>query len=310
MSPSPFISCQVLRQLLLAVPSAPMRPAHLAAASGLVQVGAWLYVVADDELQLGVFPLTADEPGRLLPLFAGELPDAPKARKKAKPDLESLVLLPPGPHWPHGALLALPSASRPNRWRGALILLDVHGAPDGVAGAIDLTGFFALLRACVPALNIEGAAIVGPELLLFQRGNKAAAASACLRFDYVAFAIALAAGAVAAMAPMRIDWFDLGAIDGIPLAISDACTLSDGRIAFCAVAEDSDDPYLDGAFRGAAIGVLDANAALVFLERIEAPAKIEGIAARCVYDSIELLLVTDADDAATAGLLLEARIVL
>jgi hypothetical protein len=308
MAASNFIPCQVLRQLTLAAPSAPMRPAHLAAASGLVQVGAWLYVVADDELQLGVFPLTADEPGRLLPLFAGELPDAPKARKKAKPDLEALVLLPPGPHWPHGALLALPSASRPNRSRGALLALDAQGTPDGVARAIDLDGFFALLCDHVPALNIEGAAVVGPELLLFQRGNKAAAASACLRFDYAAFAIALATGVVAALAPVRIDGFDLGAIEGIPLAISDACTLSDGRIAFCAVAEDSDDPYLDGAFRGAAIGLLDANGALAFLRRIDAPAKIEGIAGRSIGDSIELLLVTDADDAATAGLLLEARI--
>lgn len=308
MAANNFITCQVLRQLLLAVPSAPMRPAHLAAASGLVQVGSWLYVIADDELQLGVFPLTADEPGRLLPLFVGELPDAPKARKKAKPDLEALVLLPPGPDWPRGALLALPSASRPNRSRGALIALDMQGVPDGVARAIDLDGLFAPLRAHVPALNIEGAVIVGPELLLFQRGNKAAAASACLRFDYAAFAIALAAGAVAAMAPVRIDWFDLGAIDGIPLAISDACTLSDGRIAFCAVAEDSDDPYLDGAFRGAAIGVLDENGALALLRRIDVPAKIEGIAARSVGDSIELLLVTDADDATTVGLLLRARI--
>lgn len=308
MAASNIIPCQVLRQLLLAAPSAPMRPAHLAAASGLVQVGAWLYVVADDELQLGVFPLKADEPGTLLPLFAGELPDAPRARKKAKPDLESLVLLPPGPHWPRGALLALPSASRSNRRRGALIVLDAQGAPDGMVRAIDLDGFFALLHELVPALNIEGATIVDAELLLFQRGNKAAAASACLRFDYAAFATGLAAGTVAAMAPARIDWFDLGAIDGIPLAISDACTLSDGRIAFCAVAEDSDDPYLDGAFRGAAIGLLDANGALALLQRIDAPAKIEGIAAHNVDGIIELLLVTDADDAATAGLLLQARI--
>ncbi len=309
MTPSPFIPSHVLRQLLLAAPSAPMRPAHLAAASGLVQIGAWLYVVADDELQLGMFPLAADEPGTLLRMFEGELPDAPKARKKAKPDLESLILLPPDPDWPHGALLALPSGSRPNRDRGALLTLGVHGAPNGAARAIDLSAFFALLRARIPALNIEGAAIVGAELVLFQRGNKAAATSACLRFDYAAFAIGLASGTVSAMAPVRIDSLDLGAIDGIPLAFSDACALPEGRVVFCAVAEDTDDPYLDGAFRGAAIGILDASGSLASLRRIDAPAKIEGIAACRVDDSIELLLVTDADDAAAAGLLLQARFV-
>jgi hypothetical protein len=308
MAPSTSIPCNLLRQLLLAAPSAPMRPAHLAAASGLVEVGGWLYVVADDELQLGVFPLAVDAPGRLLPLFAGELPDAPRARKKAKPDLESLVLLPPAPDWPHGALLALPSASRPNRCRGALLMLDAQGTPSGVAGVIDLSGFFALLTERIPALNIEGAAIVGADLVLFQRGNKAAAMNACLRFDYRVFALGLVTGVVAGLPPTRIDWLDLGAIDGIPLAFSDACALPDGRIAFCAVAEDTDDPYLDGAFRGAAIGVLDANGALTSLRRIAAPAKIEGLSARSAAGIIELLLVTDADDAATAGLLLQARI--
>jgi len=305
---STIIPCHVLRQLSLIAPSAPKRPAHLAAASGLVHVGGWLYVVADDELQLGVFRFGADEPGTLLRMFAGDLPNGPGARKKAKPDLESLVLLPPDPHWPHGALLALPSASRPNRNRGALLTLDVQGAPDGAARIIDLSGFFALLRESIPASNIEGATIVGTELVLFQRGNKAAAASACLRFDYAAFAIGLANGAVGAMALTRVDLLDLGSIDGIPLAFSDACALPDGRIAFCAVAEDTDDPYLDGAFCGAAIGMLDANGALASLRRIDAPAKIEGISARRVDDIIELLLVTDADDAAAAGLLLEARI--
>lgn len=307
MPPSTFIRCQLLRQLTLTAPSAPLRSAYLAAASGLVRVGEWLYVVADDELQLGVFR-DADAPGTLLRLFAGELPDAPKARKKAKPDLESLALLPPGPDWPHGALLALPSASRAQRKHGALLALNAHGAADAAARAIDLDAFFALLRARVPALNIEGAVIVGSELVLFQRGNKAAATSACLYFDYAAFAIGLVTGTVDALAPTRISIIDLGAIDGIPLAFSDACALTDGRIVFCAVAEDTDDPYLDGAFRGAAIGTLDANGALASLQRIDVPAKIEGIAARKIDDSIELLLVTDADNPSAAGLLLQAHI--
>ena len=54
--------------------------------------------------------------------------------------------------------------------------------------------------------------------------------------------------------------------------------------------------------------MLDANGALTSLCRIDAPAKIEGIAARIVDGGIDLLLVSDADDANVAGLLLTARI--
>lgn len=307
MDPATLIASRVRRRLTLETASAPTRAAHLAAASGLVCVGQRFYVVADDELALGVFALEGDAPGTLLRLFPGELPDRPKPRKKAKPDLESLALLPPDATWPHGALLALPSASRPNRTQGALRALDADGLPVHATQLIDLSGFFAPLRERIEALNIEGAVVAGADLILFQRGNKAASASACVHFDYAAFRSGLANGIVAALAPTRIDMHDLGMINGIPLAFSDACALPDGRIVFCAVAEDSDDPYLDGAFLGAAIGILDPVGLLASLERIDVPAKIEGIAARASDGAIELLLVTDADDAGAPGLLLEAR---
>jgi hypothetical protein len=113
---------------------------------------------------------------------------------------------------------------------------------------------------------------------------------------------------VDALAPRRIDVHELGSIDGIPLAFTDAAALADGRMVFCAVAEDTNDAYLDGDFHGAAIGILDNAGALISLERIDAPAKIEGIDARLQDGAIELLLVTGADDAGVAGQLLEARI--
>jgi len=79
---------------------------HLSAASGLVQVGQRLFVVADDEPTLGVFDATGEHPGRLHRLFGGELPDKPKARKAAKPDRGA------GPSaalagFPQGALAAI-----------------------------------------------------------------------------------------------------------------------------------------------------------------------------------------------------------
>src|SRR5262245_48623060 len=101
---------------------------YLSAASGLIRAGSFLYVVADDELHLGVFGATDNNPGRLVRLLDGELP-APKAeRKKLKPDFEALTLLPASAKFPDGAILALGSGSTPNRRLGVLLGLDAQGA--------------------------------------------------------------------------------------------------------------------------------------------------------------------------------------
>ena len=91
--------------------------AHLSAASALVRVAERLFVVADDELHLGVFDLGDPAAGRLVRLFEGSLPAEKKARKAAKPDLEALALLPAMADFAQGALLALGSGSTPGRTR-------------------------------------------------------------------------------------------------------------------------------------------------------------------------------------------------
>ncbi|MFP2926764.1 DUF6929 family protein, partial [Pyxidicoccus sp. 3LG] len=115
-----MIRTTLRRTLTLEVPEAPGRLAHVSAASGLVRAGEWLYVVADDALHLAVFPMRGDAPGRSVRLFEGVLPEEPKARKAAKPDLEVLCRVGPLTGAPHGALLALPSGSTEVRRRGAV----------------------------------------------------------------------------------------------------------------------------------------------------------------------------------------------
>ena len=97
----------------------------LSAASSLVAVGRQLYVVADDEHHLAVFDRGDPTSGTLLRLFEDELPPLHRDRKRAKPDLESLLQLPASQAHPHGGLLALGSGSRPQRRRG--IVLDFDG---------------------------------------------------------------------------------------------------------------------------------------------------------------------------------------
>ena len=85
-------------------PSQPGRPAHVSAASGLVRAGDHLYVIADDENHLAVFPATGTAPGRFVTIFASSLPLDAGKRKRVKPDFESLARLPAFPDHPHGAL--------------------------------------------------------------------------------------------------------------------------------------------------------------------------------------------------------------
>jgi hypothetical protein len=83
-----------IRKLSLAPGAHPRRLSFLSAASGLVRVRERLYVIADDELHLGVFGVDGAEPLRLVRLLDGDLPASAKKRKARKPDFEALLLLP------------------------------------------------------------------------------------------------------------------------------------------------------------------------------------------------------------------------
>jgi len=281
-------------------------PTFLSAASGLVRAGDFLYVVADDELHLAVFPAANNGPGRVIPLFEGELPTSRVERKALKPDLETLTLLPPSQDFPAGAILALGSGSRRNRRKGALLGLHAQSAVQGPSVILDLCPIFDPLDAVFRNLNIEGAAVVGDEMRLFQRGNHRDSENAIIRFALPAFLEVLRGEGESAIEPIAIQKIDLGKIDGIPLSFTDAATLPNGNMVFSAVAEDTDDTYNDGPCRGAGIGLLDRDGHLLRMLRFDAPYKVEGVDARVDGEAIRLLLVTDADDPAIPAVLFSA----
>ncbi len=280
-------------------------PAFLSAASGLVRVGAHLYVVADDELDLGVFAAAGSRPGRFHKLFAGKLPDKKKARKKHKPDLEALCLLPPARGHKDGALLLLGSGSRDNRRRAALLPLDADGALVGAPELLDLTPLYRPLEARLEKLNIEGAVVRGPELLLFQRGNKGGP-NAVIRMKLAPTLAALRKGK--GKIAFTVTPHDLGMIDGVPLGFTDASPLPGGAIIFTTVAEATDDAYLDGPCRGSAIGMLDPKGRVTWLKRLKGRGKIEGVHATRQGKQVALLLVSDADDASVPAGLFAAKV--
>ena len=296
------LRARVERELVLDRRPGDRTPAHVSAASGIVATGAWIYVVVDDEVALGVFARDA-RAGRLVPLFGDErLPIDPKERKAAKPDLEALCLLPAHAGAPHGALLALGSGSSERRRRGVRWPLDRDGALHGAPQAIDLTALYAELAPQVGELNVEGATVDDGALLLAQRGNGAHGVNAVARLELAGALEAVGRGqAPPASSLAAVEHVDLPEVGGVGATLTDLAALPDGRVLYAACGEDTDDPVADGEFTGAIVGVLGGAEP----RRVEPSVKVEGLWADGAGD---LLLVADADDRAVPAPLLSARL--
>ena len=292
-----------LRQLTLDAREHPRGQPHLGAASGLVCAHGRAYVVGDDEHHLAVFR-DLHGPGRLVQLFPGELPEDRAARKKRKPDTESLLLWPDCARWPHGALIALGSGSRRRRCVGAAVPLDAEGEPLGAVEALALEPLYGPLRERFEQLNIEGAMVLGERLVLLQRGNKGGSANAMLRYRLADVRRLLEEGAHASLTPEAVVAVDLGSVDGVPLCFTDAAALPDGRWVFTAVAEHTDDNYADGACSASAVGVAGADGRVLAMHGLPGSPKVEGIAVQVFGSTVRMCLVTDADDPAVAAQLL------
>jgi len=276
----------------------------LSAASGLAVAGAWLYVVADDRDELGVFARRGGGPGRLLAGVArGAAPEEPVARKAQKADFEALVAL------PGGALLTLGSGSTPARRAGALWPAPEH---DVAARPVDLEPLHAALDARLPDLNLEGACVVGEQLVLAQRGNGAAGGNALVICALEPVVDAVRAGEpVPAEALLGVHAVpDLGtAPDGTPLTLTDLAALPDGRLLATVVAEQGESTCLDGDCVGAAVAVLHVDGRVERVHPFARPWKVEGIVAAPRGDgTVDLLMCVDPDDPAAVAPLLGASL--
>jgi hypothetical protein len=309
---------QLLRELLLPPSTHPQQKGWLSAASGLIYTKQQTYVVADDEHFLGSFAFDPQKPHsnsaalHLLQLLPGELPQAPKQLKKAKPDLESLLLLPATTEQPHGALLTLGSGGKANRRRGVLLPLTTNGVRYEQITQHDLSDFYEPLSKHFDDLNIEGAFIVSDTLNLLQRGNKGDnAKSACLHFNADHFMAWLVGQRKSAPALQNLVTLDFGSIDGVPLCPTDATALPDGGWIATLVAENTDDSYSDGQCVASAIAVMDADGQLSALHRLHGSPKVEGVAllpATAASKSLVLIMVTDADDPTKPSQLLKVSV--
>lgn len=298
-----MLSPSRLRALTVDPASHPRGQPHLSAASGLVCVHGRVHVVADDELHLGVFD-DATTPGRLVRLFDGALPVGKQARKRAKPDLETLLYLPPGPGWPHGALLALGSGSRPQRERGALLTFEWSGHLVAAPRPVDLSPLYGPLKGRFDDPNIEGAFLLADDFVLLQRANGRRGVNAALHYHVQALVRGEAGSELLPHAEHR---FALGDLGGVPLGFTDGVAwpgpAGAGRWLFCAAAEDTDNSYLDGGCTGSVAGVADAHGRLLRMQALPGRHKVEGLDVRAEPGGLAVCLVTDADDPAQPSLL-------
>jgi hypothetical protein len=111
-------------------------------------------------------------------------------------------------------------------------------------------------------------------------------------------------GSGPAPAPLGQQHYALGELGGVPLGFTDLAALPDGRLAFSAAAEASDNAYADGAVAGSVLGWLTPDGRVEFLGRLPGALKVEGIAVQPMPGGLEWLLVTDADARGRAAQLL------
>ncbi len=299
-----MLTARKLRELTLASGARP----YLAAASGLVRVGEWLYVIADDETSLGIFPASGSAPGRRLSLIDAGTPLGAALPKAVKPDLEVLTHLSATVFPPYGALLALGSCSSLTRCRGFLAPLSGEGTP-GAPQIVDLAPLCVRLARELPALNLEGAAVIGGVLRLLHRGNGRSGGNASIDLDLRGLLAHFAEPTTIPDGVIRdVLRHDLGSVEGVQLTFTDASPLPSGRLVFSVVAEDAPDAYADGPCLGAAVGVMDADGRVLSMEPLHPVFKVEGVHATVEAGRVSLLLVADGDDPQQPAPLLSAEL--
>lgn len=272
-------------------------PVHAASAVARLDDG-WL-IAQDDSTFAAWWRGGTAEAIRVLPPVDGvDSFRSSDGTKDLKPDLEGAcgVTVDGRP-----AALLLGSGSLPRRMRAALVFADDRTVRDTALDPL-YPRIAAELGLRMEALNLEGACVADGSLRLFQRGHVSGVASASLDVDLDALLAVLVGGAKAGdVALSAATVYDLGEIDGVPLAVTDAVRLPGGRIVVSAAAEDSPDAVADGPIVGSALAVLDGTDVAFCVELPRGSdgsvRKVEGLAVReATADSVVLLAVVDQDD--------------
>ena len=285
------------------------------AASGIAPLGDGWVITQDDATFAAWRRADTLTPVRVLPPVEGlDRFSEAAGTKKLKPDLE--VACPIDVDGAPGVLL-LGSGSTARRMRGVLVRI---GDGEPMARAADLTPLYEHVarRLGLPMdhLNLEGASRHGALLRWFNRGNLAAgvpSASVDVPQDALVDAVR-GLGAPAAVSPVNPRVYELGGVEGVGLAVTDAVALPDGSVLLSAAAEDTPNVIDDGPVIATALVLVEDTAVLAVAPIPEVDGhlhKIEGLALREMRDGqVRLLAVVDDDDPDVPSAEIDLRVVL
>lgn len=272
------------------------------AASAVTRIADLWLIAQDDANHVALWTQTS--PAEPLRVFAGvkgvDHFRSDAGTKHLKPDLEAACTVDVAGD---KVALLLGSGSLHNRMRAAVV---TRAAGTWRVSAADLSPLYdrvaAALGIPLRTLNLEGACPVGPNLRWFQRGHAQGAPSAAVEIDLAALLAAIGGSADPRDIDVgRVTEYDFGAVHGIPLAVTDAVALADGRIVVSVAAEDAPDAVEDGPVVGSALAVIDADR-VVSVVPLPAAAgedvvKVEGLALESDdAGELRLLGVVDQDD--------------
>jgi hypothetical protein len=285
------------------------------AASGIAPLGDGWLIAQDDATSAAWHRADSVAPVRVLPPVEGlDRFSEAAGTKRLKPDLEVAC---PAEVDSEPAVLLLGSGSAPRRMRGVLVRLE-DGRP--VVQSADLDLLYRRVAECLGLpmdhLNLEGASRHGDGVRWFNRGNLAAgvpSASVDVPLEDLVAAV-LGRGTAAAVPVGRPRVYELGEVEGVGLAVTDAIALPDGRVLLSAAAEDSPNAIDDGPVVATALALVDDEQVLAVAPIPEVDGhvhKVEGLALRAVHDGqVRLLAVVDDDDPDAPSAEIELRAVL
>ena len=266
------------------------------AGSGLVRLGKRLLVIQDDALWLSWL----DESGQLRasPLAS----DGPLLfdDKRRKPDFEAVTLV-------DDKAVVFGSGSLPSRERIAIV------EHDGKPRLVQASELYRALRReprfAGSQLNVEGAFVEGPQLVLCNRDNGAGGRfDATVELPVQALLDYLASPSSTPPPPLgKIEQYSLGAVAGVRLTLTDAA-LRDGRRYYLAAAEATPDAIADGPVLGVSIGLLTEAPRYALIESengVPLRDKVEGLTPGAAPG--QWLAVVDADDPAQPAQLLSLQ---
>lgn len=261
-------------------------PRAMTAGSGLIKDRDGLWAVGDDLHHLIHIPW-GNEVANGHRMFVGDLPEEPHARKAQKPDTEAFFEISRRGH--EAVWLAMPSGSKPNRVKGAVI----RKSEKVEIIERDFSPLYEILSLQISELNIEGATLWRDQLVFFQRGNGKSRMNALISVKLKDFIQGFKDGSIDASA-FSIQPVDLGEWDGAAITFTDGFAHR-GTLVFTATAEQTDSTYDDGEVAGSVVGVWDGLRARI-IGRV-AKAKIEGLALnKATETEMTCYAITDNDD--------------